>query len=102
MLWQQIALLSLANASLAFTISETKLFAPLRTWVGLRSTFFGKLIACGFCLGHWTALALVLVYRARLLERWWPLDYFLSTLVIAWLSGLQWALMCWLLHQTGK
>ena len=41
------------------------------------------------------AFGLVAVYKPKLFEFWWPLDYFLTALVIAWLSGIRWALMCW-------
>jgi hypothetical protein len=48
------------------------------------------------------AFVLVAVYKPKLFEFWWLLDYFLTALVIAWLSGLQWVLMCLLMEKTGK
>jgi len=95
-------LLSLANASLAFTLSETKVFAPLRAWLKVRAPFLGELVSCGYCLGHWIALVLVILYRPRLFHFWAPLDYLLTTLVIAWLSAFQWATLSWLVTKAGK
>jgi hypothetical protein len=47
------------------------------------------------------AFALVAIYKPKLFEFWWLLDYFLTAIVIAWLGGIQWALMCWLMEKTG-
>jgi hypothetical protein len=94
--------LSFVTASIAFTVTETKLFKPLREWLQKKIPFLGSLFSCGYCLGHWVAFGLVAVYRPRLFLYWWLLDYFLTALVIAWFSGVQWALMCWLMDKTGK
>ena len=57
---------------------------------------------CGYCLGHWSAFVLTAIYRPRLFHAWWPLGFFLTALVIAWLSAFQWAVLCWLMQKTGK
>ncbi len=98
----EVALLSVATASIAFSIAETRVFAPVREWVKVRSKFWGELLCCGYCLGHWVALVLVAIYRPRLFGVWWLLDYFLTVLVIAWIAAFQWAAMCWLMEKTGK
>ena len=100
--WLEIVWLGAANAAMAFTVAETKLFAPWRQWVKARSAFCGELFGCGYCLGHWTAFALTALHRPRLFECWWPLDYFLTALVVAWLSAFQWIVLCWLMQKTGK
>jgi hypothetical protein len=94
--------LSLVTAAISFTVTETRLFKPLREWMKKRSKFLGDLLSCGYCFGHWVAFALVAIYRPKLFESWWLLDYFLTALVIAWLSGFQWALMCWLMDKAEK
>ncbi|UCH92598.1 MAG: DUF1360 domain-containing protein [Candidatus Aminicenantes bacterium] len=97
-----IIYLSFVAASISFTITETKIFKPFREWMKKKSAFLGDLLSCGYCLGHWGAFALVAVYQPRLFESWWLLDYFLSAIVIAWFSGLQWTLMCLLMEKAGK
>ena len=97
-----VLLLSIVTASISFAVSETKLFKPFREWVRGRSEFFGDLLSCGYCFGHWVALALVVLCRLTLFKIWWPLDYFLTALVIAWLGAFQWALMCLLLAKAEK
>jgi hypothetical protein len=99
---EKVIYLSLVTASISFTVTETKLFSPLREWVHGRSKFFGELVSCGYCLGHWVAFALVVIYRPKLFDSWWLPDYFLMALIIAWLGGFQWALMCWVMERAGK
>ena len=98
---QEVLLLSLVTASISYTVTETKLFRPVRERVREES-FLGRLLSCGYCFGHWVALVLVVIYRPRLFDAWWLLDYFLTILAIAWLSGVQWVLMCLLMDKTGK
>ena len=96
------ALLSLATACIAFTVSETALFAPLRERLRAGFPWLGKLIGCGYCLGCWVAFGLTAMYRPRLFVAWEPLDLLLTALVIAWSAAFQWAALCWLLARTGK
>lgn len=86
---KQVALLSMVAASIAFTISEATIFAGMRERTKSWNPWLGKIAFCGYCLGHWAAFGLVAVYRPRLFEGWWLLDYFLTALVIAWLAGFQ-------------
>jgi hypothetical protein len=97
---EEVLLLSLVTASISYTVTETKLFKPLREWAGKLP--MGELLSCGYCLGHWVAFGLVAIYRPRLFEMWWPLDFFLTALLIAWLSGVQWVLMCFVMQKAGK
>ena len=99
---QRILFLSAVTASISFAVSETKLFRPLREWVKGQSEFFGDLLSCGYCLGHWVAFALVVICRPTLFEIWWPLDYVLTALVIAWLGAFQWVLMSLLTAKAEK
>lgn len=99
---RQVALLSLVTASIAFSITETAAFAGLRKWLQAQSAWLGKLANCGYCLGHWIALALVAVYRPKLFEAWWLLDFFLTALVIAWLAAFQWLVLSWAMEKARK
>jgi|UniRef100_UPI0040573A56 hypothetical protein len=94
--------LSFITASISFTVTETKLFKRLREWVKERNAFFGELLHCGYCFGHWVAFALVAIYQPKVVAAWPPLDYFLTALLIAWFSGIQWVLMCWVMAKAGK
>ncbi|HER45754.1 MAG TPA: DUF1360 domain-containing protein [Thermoplasmatales archaeon] len=99
---ESVVYLSLVTASISFTVTETKLFELFRKRMHGWNSFFGKLFSCGYCLGHWVALALEVAYRPRLFGLWLVLDYILTAIVIAWLGGFQWGLMCLLMDKTGK
>jgi len=98
----EVVLLSVATATISFTLAETQLFAAARTWVKTKSRLGGELVSCGYCLGHWVAVGLTAIYRPRLFDAWWLLDYALTALVIAWLAAFQWAALCWLMMKAGK
>ena len=100
-LWQAFKL-SLVTAAVAFTVAETKLFAPLREATDRKAPLLGSLLSCGYCLGHWVALALVIAYRPRLFQWWGPLDYSATFLAVAWMSALQWGLLCVMVEKAGK
>jgi hypothetical protein len=97
-----ILLLSFVTGSISFTVSEAKLFKPLREWFKSKNRFLGELFSCGYCLGHWVAFVLVAIYQPRLFQAWWLLDYFLTALIISWMGALQWIVMCLLFARAGK
>lgn len=99
---KNVIYLSLVTASLSFTITETKIFEPLREWLKKKNSFLGNLFSCGYCFGHWIAFALTAIYKAKLFDSWWLQDYFFTAVVIAWLAGLQWILMCRVMEKAGK
>jgi len=101
LLMREVLLLTLVTASISYTVTETKLFKSLREWAGRRLPK-GEVLSCGYCFGHWVAFVLVAIYHPRLFDMWWPLDYFLTALVIAWVSGIQWVSMCYIMQKTGK
>lgn len=99
---EKVIYLSFVTASISFTVTETKIFMPLREWVKGENSFLGKLLSCGYCLGHWIAFVMVAIYKPKLFESQWLLDYFLTGILIAWLSAFQWILMCWLMENIEK
>ena len=98
----EVLYLSFAVASISFTVTESKLFRSFREWVKRKNTFLGELVSCGYCLSHWLAFAFIAIYKPRLFKSWWLLDYFLTALVVAWMSAFQWVLMCWFMERAGK
>lgn len=112
MTFKTILYLSLICASISFTVAESKLFEPLREWTKKRNRFFGELITCGYCFGHWTAFFLVAVLAVAVDSPsgllgfppgvWRIVDYFFTALAIAWLSGFQWIAFCFIIDKAGK
>jgi len=99
---KEVIYLSLATASISCTVTEMKLFKPVREWAKKKNTLLGELLSCCYCFGHWVAFTLTAVYRPRIFESWWLLDYFLTALVIAWIAAFQVVVMCWLMEKAGK
>jgi hypothetical protein len=94
--------LSFVTASISFAVTETKLCQRFRESIKRRNIFIGELVSCGYCLGYWVSGGLVVIYTPRLTRMWWPLDYLLAVLIIAWLGAFQWILMCCLMQKAGK
>ena len=82
-------LLSMVVASISFFISHSQLLEKPRRLIWNKNDFFGQLLACCYCLGHWVTAALLVLLPVRLFGIWGPADYALTWLVIAWLAGLQ-------------
>lgn len=96
------ALLSLATASIAFTVAETKVFERPRRLAKRIHPWAGKLVSCGYCISHWVAFALVAIYQPRLFIGAGALDWFLTAVVIAWLAAFQWVVLAWIMAKVGK
>lgn len=76
------AVLALSIASVAFTISRTKVTEGLRLWVMEKNTWLGGLVKCPYCLSHWLTFGAVIIYRPRLVELFWPLDLLVSAMAM--------------------
>lgn len=48
----------IVSASISFTVTMSALFAGFRNAVEKRSKFFGDLVQCPYCFGHYVALVL--------------------------------------------
>jgi len=86
---EKAILLSMVVASISFFVSHSQLSEKLRKWVWKKSNFFSDLVDCCYCLGHWVAMATLLIFPMRLFDIFWPADYILTWLVISWMAGLQ-------------
>ncbi len=99
---EKVIYLSVVTASISYTVTETKLFKSTREWIKGKSHYLGELLCCGYCFGHWVSFSLVAIYRPRLFMCWGLLDYFLTALLIAWLSAFQWSVFCWLMDKLKR
>ena len=92
-----LLVLSSISAAISFLISESKAFEWLRKLPRRFSypfdIFVGKILSCGYCVGHWAAFGLTFLYGTPVAHYWYPLDLILTTLLVAWLSAIQWIVM---------
>ena len=98
----ELFLISMVTASISFTVTESKLFEIFREFVKRKSNFLGGLVSCGYCLGHWIAFSIVILYDFNVFNNGLFIDYFFTGLIIAWLSAIQWLLMYLLMIKVGK
>lgn len=84
-------LLSMVVASISFFISHSQLLEKFRGRVCEleRGMFFFNLITCCYCLGHWIAAIVLIMYPVKLFGIYHPMDYLLTWFVISWMAGLQ-------------
>lgn len=98
----ELILISIVTASISFTVTESKLFKTFREFIKRKSNFFGELVSCGYCFGHWIAFSIVILYDFNVFNTNLIVDYFFTGLIIAWLSAIQWLLMYLLMIKAGK
>ena len=60
--------LSLAAASIAYTITQTELFLPVRKIASKVGHMTGYLFHCFYCMSHWIVFAGVLIYQPVLIS----------------------------------
>lgn len=83
-------LFSFVVASVSFFISHSELFERHRRWARKKkSCFYGDLLSCSYCLGHWLTAALLLIFPLRLFGIFAPIDYVFTWLAVSWMAGLQ-------------
>ena len=100
---EKIILLSMICATVSFTITESKLFSQFREFLAMYTEWLFKLFSCGYCLGHYISFFLVIVYKPLLFNSGYDLlDYFMTSLVITWLSAWQWLGFSYLISKSGK
>lgn len=51
--WLALVAVALCAASISFTVTMAGMFEGFRNWVYNKSNFFGKLITCPYCFGHY-------------------------------------------------
>ena len=56
-----LIILGLASATFSVTVGSSKVFKSLRQRIAGRSNFFGDLVNCPYCLGHYAAAGLVIM-----------------------------------------
>ncbi len=76
-------------ASISFFITHTQLLEKQRKALWQKSDFIAGLLDCCYCLGHWVAAALIIIFPVGVFGIFWPADCFLTWLVISWMAGMQ-------------
>lgn len=59
----KIAVLSFVVSAITLTVTKTKVFKPLRTFLLSHCEWLGKLFSCPYCFSHWTSFAMVAIFK---------------------------------------
>ena len=78
-----LIVISLAIASISFTVTKSDIFRPFRLFTCKHSNSLGKLISCPYCFSHWVALFIMgLIYKSI------NLDFIIMTFAAITLSTI--------------
>jgi hypothetical protein len=61
--WVAIIALSLANGAVSMTIAKSRALEGVRDAIESRSSWFGEMAGCPYCVSHWISLALTIIYQ---------------------------------------
>lgn len=77
-----LIIISLAIASISYTISKGGIFRPMRLYIcKTESKFLGELISCPYCVSHWVSWIIMFVIFKSL-----SLDFIISSFAAITLS----------------
>jgi hypothetical protein len=91
----QFLILASSVAAVSFTITMTKVTAPLRVKIMLRSQWFGNLFSCPYCFSHWLSFGAVAVYRLTIIDKVPVMDYVVTAMSMVALSALFLGVIGW-------
>lgn len=72
-------MIALASASIAMTMTQTELFAPLRNWANKKGHMTGHLFKCFYCMSHWIVILGMIIYRPVIISS----GYLLVDLIVS-------------------
>ncbi len=75
--------LSLAVAALSVTFTTSHMGLWLQKWLVKKSILLGLLFSCPYCISHWFALGLVLIYLPG-----GPIDIIVTTFTIVGMAAV--------------
>jgi len=86
----KIIVLSFVVSPIALTITKTKVFKPLRTFLVSHCEWLGKLFSCPYCFGHWTSFIVIAVFRPVAISCgfFFLIDYAVSAFIMIAISTM--------------
>lgn len=78
-----LALISLATLSISYTIGRGAVFERFRIYLLDKGFFFlYELFSCPYCISHWIAFILTVIYRPNIINYFYPLDICVESAVV--------------------
>lgn len=60
--------IAVAASSISYTITQTELFIPVRSWSQKLGHMIGYLFSCFYCMSHWVIFVGILIYKPVLIS----------------------------------
>ncbi|WP_421853434.1 hypothetical protein [Marinomonas sp.] len=60
--------IAIASSCVSITITQTELFASMRTWITQKNILLEHLFHCFYCLSHWIVFVLIALYQPILIN----------------------------------
>lgn len=79
-----LVILAMAVSVISLTVTKTKVFKPLRTWIKSKNEFLGELFSCPYCFSFYPSVLFLMLYESnmRLLSCFAPVDVVVSYLCL--------------------
>lgn len=84
----EILLLGIASGVISLTVTKAVIFKSTRDWLESKSEFFGDLVTCPYCFGHWSAAFLFTWYYLSIVTVIGFLPFLVYWLVITFISSI--------------
>jgi hypothetical protein len=98
----EILVLGGATGVIATTITKGKPFLPLRRWAKKKSPeWLYALLRCPYCTSHWVAFAITAIYRPRIVNVFWLVDYFITAFTLVAIGAVLAGVFLKLYHFTN-
>lgn len=88
-LWLTYLAITFCVASISFTVTISGIFEPLREWIYSKSKFFGQLITCPWCFGHYPTFIIVFIFGIYIpLSNYSLINYLFTCFSIIGVTGI--------------
>ena len=84
----EVIFLGMASATISYTVADAKIFEGIRKYIKSKNIFFGSLISCFYCIGHWIGFLLEIIYIPNLFNKIPIIDEVITSFVIIYLSAI--------------
>lgn len=87
--WLTFLAISFCAASISFTVTISGMFESMRNWIYDRSKFFGQLITCPWCFGHYVVFIIVAILGIFIpISNYKIINYLFTSFTIIGVTGI--------------
>jgi len=95
--------LGVANGMISLLIAKSKFFEKFRDYFFNRGhSFIHELLSCPYCISHWVAIMMTIIWQPRLTNSIIPLDFLISMFVMVAVATVSWTIAFGLMNWAEK